>query len=293
MMKLLCTDLDRTLLPNGAQPESPEARALFSRFVENSACHLAYVSGRHLSLVKHAIKEYALPQPDFAITDVGARIYRYEDELWHNDKHWQEEIDKNWAVHGRAFICGVFDSFSELTLQENEKQSTHKISFYHHADIDLQRLQRQIEDRLARYTIEVSMIWSHDDLTGQGLLDVLPRSASKYHAISFLADILSVGLDQVVFAGDSGNDLEVLCSEIPSVLVANASAEVRDMAQAMVQENGHPTQLYLAHGGLPGEDLSGEGLQGMNGNYSAGILEGVLYYHPDMKRFIESGAEVT
>ena len=28
---LLCTDLDRTLLPNGEQPESPPARALFAR----------------------------------------------------------------------------------------------------------------------------------------------------------------------------------------------------------------------------------------------------------------------
>jgi len=288
MMKLLCTDLDRTLLPNGPQPESPEARELFRDFVESSGCHLAYVSGRHLTLVKRAIKDYALPQPDFAITDVGARIYRYEDDMWHNDKLWQEEIDRNWAVHGRTFICGVFDSFSELTLQEKQKQSTHKISFYHHADIDLQALQRQIEDRLARYAIEVSMIWSHDDLTGQGLLDVLPRSASKFHAISFLAGILSVGLDQVVFAGDSGNDLEVLCSEIPSVLVANASEEVRDMARTMAARNGHSGQLYLAHGGLSAEEL-----QGMNGNYSAGILEGVLYYHPDMQRFLESGAEVS
>jgi sucrose-6F-phosphate phosphohydrolase len=288
MMKLLCTDLDRTLLPNGEQPESPEARALFRTFVQNSGCHLAYVSGRHLSLVKHAINEYELPQPDFAITDVGARIYRYEDELWHNDKDWQEAIDQNWAVHGRTFICGLFNSFSELTLQEKEKQSTHKISFYHQADIDLQALQRQIEARLARYSIEVSMIWSHDDLTGQGLLDVLPRSASKYHAISFLAGILSVGLDQVVFAGDSGNDLEVLCSEIPSVLVANASGEVRGMAQNMASGNGHSGQLYLAHGGLTEEDL-----RGMNGNYSAGILEGVPHYHPDMQSFLESGAEVS
>ena len=30
---LICTDLDRTLLPNGKQPESPGARAAFTRLV--------------------------------------------------------------------------------------------------------------------------------------------------------------------------------------------------------------------------------------------------------------------
>lgn len=282
MMKLLCTDLDRTLLPNGSHPESSGARQLFTSLVEKSGCRLAYVSGRHLSLVKQAIREYGLPQADFAITDVGARIYRYDDTLWHNDKAWQEKIDKNWAVHGRTFICGVFDSFNELTLQEKEKQSSHKISFYHPEDIDVPALQGQIQERLTRYGIEVSMIWSHDETTAQGLLDVLPVSASKYHAITYLADLLSIDTDQVLFCGDSGNDLEVLCSEIPSVLVANASSEVRRRAQVTAEKDGFVEQLYLAQGNLQGSRISA-----LNGHYSAGILEGVLHFHPEMEKYLQ------
>lgn len=44
---LICTDLDRTLIPNGPQPESPKARALFRRLVSREEVTLAYVSGRH------------------------------------------------------------------------------------------------------------------------------------------------------------------------------------------------------------------------------------------------------
>ena len=39
--------------------------------------------------------------------------------------------------------------------------------------------------------------------------------------------------------------------------------------------------LYLAHGGF----------LGMNGNYSAGILEGVAHYHPDTRLWMEDDDE--
>ena len=71
--------------------------------------------------------------------------------------------------------------------------------------------------------------------------------------------------DQVLFAGDSGNDLQVLASSVPSVLVGNATADVAREAVALATEAGHREALHVARGGL----------FGMNGNYAAGILEGV------------------
>lgn len=73
---LICTDLDRTLLPNGRQPESPGARAAFKRLVARQEVTLAYVSGRHRELVEDAIREYELPLPDWVIGDVGTTIYQ-------------------------------------------------------------------------------------------------------------------------------------------------------------------------------------------------------------------------
>ena len=58
---LLCTDLDRTLLPNGEQPESPSARALFARLAARPGVTLVYVTGRHRALVQAALDEYQLP----------------------------------------------------------------------------------------------------------------------------------------------------------------------------------------------------------------------------------------
>ncbi|MGB5475109.1 MAG: HAD family hydrolase, partial [Gammaproteobacteria bacterium] len=73
---LICTDLDRTLLPNGPQSESPQARERFAGLVANPQITLAYVSGRHRALVEQAIFNYRLPVPDFVVGDVGTTIYR-------------------------------------------------------------------------------------------------------------------------------------------------------------------------------------------------------------------------
>jgi hydroxymethylpyrimidine pyrophosphatase-like HAD family hydrolase len=124
---------------------------------------------------------------------------------------------------------------------------------------------------LVSQQIRASLIWSIDELEATGLLDVLPASASKRHAIEFLMQQRGFDHANTIFAGDSGNDLAVLSSPIRSVLVANASTEVRDEAKQMALDMGQVEALYFAHGDF----------LGMNGNYSAGILEGVAHFMPE------------
>jgi phosphoserine phosphatase len=127
-----------------------------------------------------------------------------------------------------------------------------------------------MDDLLTRHRVRANLIWSLDERTGTGLLDVLPASASKRHAIEFLVAQEGFGPGETVFSGDSGNDLAVLVSPIQAILVANATEEVRAQALADARHEGTSDSLYLARGGF----------QGMNGNYAAGILEGIAHYLP-------------
>ena len=86
---LLCTDLDRTLLPNGPQPESSGARHRFSEFTSQPGVTLVFVTGRDRFLIEDAIREYQLPQPDYVIADVRSTIYLLAQGDW--DK-WQDDI---------------------------------------------------------------------------------------------------------------------------------------------------------------------------------------------------------
>lgn len=268
---LLCTDLDRTLIPNGAQPESPSAIARFKVLVNRDEIALAYVTGRHRSLIEQAIVEYDLPQPDFAIADVGTSIYQVNASGWELWEEWDAQIAPDWHGLKNNDLHGLLSVFSSLRLQEIEKQNRHKLSYYVPLETDTKKLLDEIDARLRYGDIKANLIWSFDEIAQVGLLDVLPTSANKLHAIRFLMQQHGFDLANTVFAGDSGNDLDVLVSDIPAVLVANADEEVKSRAAGSNQD-----ALYIAKGGYIG----------MNGNYSAGILEGVAHYWSEVDKWL-------
>ncbi|MDT3705568.1 MAG: HAD-IIB family hydrolase [Thiobacillus sp.] len=269
---LLATDLDRTLLPNGAQPESPLARHRFRRLATRPEVRLAYVTGRHRELVKAAMAEYELPRPDFVIADVGTSLYETSADDWRPLLDWQRTITVDWGGRSRSELTAMVGELPGLRLQEMAKQGACKLSYYAPPLADPTELLDCVRQRLAASGVSVNLVWSSDETTATGLLDVLPASASKRHALEFLRARLRIPLDRTVFAGDSGNDLDVLVSDIPSVLVANAQAAVRAAATAQADA----ANLHLARGGL----------FGMNGNYSAGILEGVVHFIPETRTWL-------
>jgi HAD superfamily hydrolase (TIGR01484 family) len=268
---LLCTDLDRTLIPNGAQPESPQARRHFASLAGHPDVTLAYVTGRHQALIQQAIDDFALPTPDFAIADVGASIYQVIGTEWQRWSAWDAHIAPEWGGASHADLRRMLRGVNVLTLQEAEKQTLHKLSFYASVQTDVQDLMTKIQAIFKAENIHANLIWSIDEATQQGLLDILPAHANKLHAIEFLMTAQGFEPECTVFAGDSGNDLDVLLSCIPAVLVANADA---DILARVAQVPGD--KLYLAHGGF----------LGMNGNYSAGVLEGVAHYHADVATWL-------
>lgn len=276
----LCTDLDRTLIPNGHQPESPGVRERFARLVARPEITLAYVSGRDKRLLLSAIQEWDLPIPDYAIGDVGTTIYRVSGGQWEAWQDWHEEIGPDWAGHDRDSLARLLEGFDQLTPQEPAKQNTFKLSYYTPSAVYGEQLVAAMQQHLAEQGVRASVIWSVDEMEDVGLVDVLPESATKMHAIRFLQSRLGAPEGRTVFAGDSGNDLAVLTSGLQAVLVANARDDVKRAARAQTREH-HPQRLYIA----AGDTL------GMNGNYAAGILEGLIHFIPETRDWLLNDAD--
>jgi HAD superfamily hydrolase (TIGR01484 family) len=274
---LLATDLDRTLLPNGAQAESPLARVRFRRLTERPEICLVYVTGRHQALVRDAIETYELPRPHFVIADVGTSLYEVRADGWYREDAWQQHIIRDWNGCGHEALAALIGTVPGLHLQEVSQQGACKLSYYAPPLPAPGTLLAQVRRPLESAGVHASLVWSVDETASTGLLDILPACAGKYPALDYLRTKLDIPLARTVFAGDSGNDMSVLVSRIPSVLVANADAAVR--AEAMSRTDA--ASLYLARGGL----------FGMNGNYSAGILEGVGHFLPQTRAWMTLSGE--
>jgi HAD superfamily hydrolase (TIGR01484 family) len=280
---LLCSDLDRTIIPNGYQKESAHARPVFRRLAEHPNIYLAYVSGRDRKLILDAIEEFYLPLPDYAIGDVGTTLYRVTNDDWQLSDDWSDEIGKDWKGLSWEELAECFEDMDDMRLQEPEKQNRYKLSFYTDQNIDHRRLINDIRLVLAQNRIRANIIWSVDETGTAGLLDILPARANKLHAIQFLMQQEQFPEDRTVFAGDSGNDLDVLTSGLQTILVKNAMEDVRQEAVEALSAQRMVNRLYLPEGNF----------WGLNGNYAAGVIEGLAHFIPETRELIAEAVKKT
>ena len=273
---LLCSDLDRTLIPNGRQAESPLARPRLRALARQAALCVVYVTGRHRELVEHAIEQYQLPWPDAVIGDVGSCIWSTFDQSWSHWPQWERLLRQNWTRERREAIQDRLAREPELILQPADRQSALKLSFHTGAE-NLDRRCRQLRHLLRSEGLNANVIGSIDDVDAIGLIDILPPLASKQSALEMLMAAWGFQHWNTVCAGDSGNDLPFLTSALQSVLVANAEDKVRERALRLAARRGQEANLYVARGNF----------LGMNGCYSAGVLEGLAHYLPEIRARIE------
>ena len=278
---LICSDLDRTLIPNGFQKESAHARPVFRRLAENANIYLAYVSGRDRKLILDAIEEFYLPEPDYAIGDVGTTFYRVMNGNWQLSDDWSDEIGKDWKGLNWEQLAEFFEDMDDMRLQETEKQSPYKLSFYTDQNVDQQRLIKHIRIVLDEKGVHANIIWSVDEISTNSLLDIVPARANKLLAIQFLMQQEQFSGERTVFAGDSGNDLDVLTSGLQAILVKNANENVRKEAIDSLSVKHITNRLYLPKGNFCG----------MNGNYAAGVLEGLVHFIPETEKIIAKAVE--
>ena len=273
---LLFSDLDRTILPNGYNEESSRARPVLRRLAERPEITLVYVTGRNKALILNAIKEFAIPLPDYAIADVGTTLYNITNGKWETIADWTQHIGKKWDGVTGQNLAELLDDLDNLRLQEPEKQNQYKLSYYTNHTVDHHRLIEKIRRRLQTKGIAAGVIWSVDELNTLGLIDIVPEHASKLQAIKFLLKKQGISEQRAVFAGDSGNDLDALASGLQAILVKNAAEDVRNKVLKILAHNQMTDCLYQARGDF----------FGMNGNYTAGVLEGLAHFFPETEKWI-------
>jgi sucrose-6F-phosphate phosphohydrolase len=264
-MKILATDLDRTLLPNGHWEADSEAIGLFNTLTEQHNVLVVYVTGRNLDLTEQAIQRYGVRHPHVLCGDVGTSIRKYQNGAWHFDEGWVAHVTHASPKWDAAAIKAAVSDVAGIREQEAEHLNPFKQSYYVEHDKSDEILSRI--DSLVKGRFDEVIVYSFDSQDGKGLLDFLPASATKQTALEYVAEAHATAKQDVVFCGDSGNDIFPLTAGFQGVLVRNADQQLVDNVKQAMQANPK-LKAYFATGGF----------KGLNGYYTSGVIEGAYHY---------------
>ncbi|MCB1857533.1 MAG: HAD-IIB family hydrolase [Gammaproteobacteria bacterium] len=264
-MKILATDLDRTLLPNGTWEGDSEAIELFNELTKRHHVFVVYVTGRNLDLTLEAIHDYGIRYPNILCSDVGTSIRRFEDGSWHLDLGWIKHVERMSPRWDADTIKQTIVQIDGLAEQESQHLNRFKQSYYvEHKKKD--QILKEVE-KLVKGKFDEVIIYSYDSQADRGLLDFLPASATKQTSLEYIADTLDSRKEDVVFCGDSGNDIFPLTAGFCGVLVRNADPQlIEGVDEALKRDSS--LRVYFARGNF----------LGLNGYYASGVIEGGYHY---------------
>ncbi len=235
--RLIITDLDNTITGD------EEALREFCELIRNSEqIGFGVATGRRLDSAMELIEELNLPTPDLLETAVGTELY-YGEKLT-PDRSWRKQISYNWKPQS---IRELLDNQPGFFPQSDEEQSEFKISY--EIDTQLTPNIQQIKRMLREAGIRANVVFS------LGMyLDIIPVRAGSELAMRHLLYKWGFAPEQVLVAGDSGNDEGMLKGRTLGVVVGNYSSELEKLRSW--------PRIYFAEA-----------------SYARGILEGIEYYH--------------
>lgn len=173
-------------------------------------------TSRRLDSALSIMKEYGIPMPDILITSLGTEIH-YATSLTPSS-NWKNHIENRWSPNE---IARVMQGFEALRKQPDSNQSRFKLS-YELVDLkqDGNQLIQDVNSRLRKEDQNVSVIFSFGKY-----VDIIPHRASKGLALRYVTNLWSLPLDQVLVAGGSGADADMMRGNTKAVVVKNRSGE--------------------------------------------------------------------
>lgn len=242
---VLATDLDGTLLPLPNSPDHALALEKLQAASEDHPFRIVFCTGRHFESVLEAIDEFQLPRPEWIICDVGTSIYHLLQTDYILYTPYTDHLRVKISDSSNSEIISMLHGLPGLSMQEEAHQQEFKISF----DCESDRTDELVE-RIAKLLIDFKFPYqahgSVDPFLDCGLIDLLPTGVSKAYALTWLSTHADFSPNEVIYAGDSGNDFTALTSGFRAIVVANASKELAGKVKKALKKKNLESRLYLA-----------------------------------------------
>lgn len=213
---LLAADIDGTLLGDPAGEIA--LKALLDLYPQQ--IKLALVTGRSMATIKPLIQAGQLPQPDYIFSDVGTELLDCYDPNNILGQRYSALAEENWDLE-LIYRLGVGQG---VTIQDfPDGQPRFQAGFFTDGKPEtLQAFRQRLAD-----LVGCVILTSFDDY----YIDVLPATMGKGQAVLFLQQALGLHSDQVVVAGDSGNDRPMFEIGMRGIIPSNALEELKQAAK--------------------------------------------------------------
>ncbi len=241
-IKLLSFDIDNTLIDFHTQKSN--FRKVWKKHKPSKDILLTYNTGRLIDDVLNLIGKGILPKPDYIISGVGTHIYDFKNKSV--IKEFNDILDDGWDLKSVETIIQNIDH--PISEQPTRFQHAYKRSYYFHNATT--ELITSIENDFIKANMDINVVYS-----GEQYLDILPKWANKGNALQWLLRKLNITAENILVAGDSGNDSAMFDIEnIKGIVVANAHEELYTYTKHR--------QVYHS------ENEKGDG-----------VIEGLIYYN--------------
>ena len=234
--RLIITDLDNTLTGDA------EALSEFNELIrDHQNIGFGIATGRRLDSAMELIEELGLPRPDLIDTDAGTQLH-YGDSLA-PDLSWRKQIGDAWCPED---VHATLDPLPGVFVQEAKHQSEFKISY--EIDQKLAPSVATIKKLLREAGVRAKVVFS------LGMyLDIIPVRGGRDMSLRHVLWKWGFSPENVLVAGDSGNDAGMLLGRTLGVVVGNYSPELERLRSR--------PRIYFAPS-----------------PHARGILEGINYY---------------
>lgn len=248
MIKLIASDIDGTLLPEGTAQINPEIFDVIRKLKEKDILFAA-ASGRHYTSMS---KLFAPVEHDIIfITENGAYVccrgYDMLEQVleWDQVCQWVREVRQ---IPGASFTLDTKEGFytessdsefldlirngyrSKITVVDDvlaRELRINKVAVYRKENIqEIARIMiPRWEDRL------------HCTVSGDVWVDFMNKETNKGNAIRSIQKTLKISPDETMVFGDNHNDLEMIRSATESYAVGNAAEAVKKAARYVTDTN--------------------------------------------------------
>jgi sucrose phosphatase-like protein len=209
---LLATDLDGTLVGD------EEALRTLLRYYDEQEYNvmLIYSTGRYLGSALSLLETENLPHPDILITDVGTEIH-YGPEL-RLDEEWAARITVEWRPEDIKRVAAECEGL----IPQEGVLSRYRLAY----KVQDQAPIAELVQRLEEANIPHKLVFS----SGRDV-DILPPNTGKGEALRYILESRGLCDANVLVAGDSGNDHEMITLGYPAVIVGNAQQELFELEE--------------------------------------------------------------